>query len=58
MMRRISEHLARTNDNELLQVVVCYESGIKKKDVRKMNTYCKTHSYLASRRKKFKFIDE
>jgi hypothetical protein len=58
MIRRVSEHQARTNDNEILQVITVYEPGIRKKDVQKMNTYCKTHSYLASRRKKFKFIDE
>jgi hypothetical protein len=58
MIRRVSTHLARTNDNELLQVITCYEEGIRKKDVQKMNTYCKTHSYLASRRKKFKLIEE
>jgi hypothetical protein len=58
MIRRISEHLAITNDKEMLQIIVCYEEGIKKKDVRKMNNYCKTHAFLTDRRKKFKWISE
>jgi hypothetical protein len=58
MIRRISSHLARTNDNELLTVITVFEPGIRKKDVKQMNNYCKTHSYLASRREKFKWISE
>jgi hypothetical protein len=58
MIRRVASHLARTNDNELLQVVTVFEEGIRKQDVNKLNQYCKTHAFLTHRRKKFKFISE
>ncbi|MDP4105293.1 MAG: hypothetical protein Q8935_10080 [Bacillota bacterium] len=46
MIRRVSQHLARTNDNELLTVVTIFEEGCKKEQVKKSNEYCKTHEVL------------
>jgi hypothetical protein len=58
MIRRVSTHQARTNDNELLTVVTVFEPGIRKQDVNRLNQYCKTHAFLTDRRKKFKWISE
>ena len=55
-MRRITEHLAKNNDHELLQVVVIWEEGLHKRDVK--SKYSQDHAFLVERRKKFKLISE
>lgn len=55
-MRRITEHLARTNDCELLQVVTIWEEGIKKRDIK--NKYSKSHAFLVKRGQKYKLVSE
>jgi hypothetical protein len=46
MIRRVSSHLARTNDNELLTIVTVFEEYCNKEQVKKSNEYCKTHEVL------------
>lgn len=46
MTRRVSSHLARTNENELLQVITIFEEGCNKEQAKKNNEYCKTHEVL------------
>ena len=55
-MRRITSHLAKNNDHELLQVVTIWEEGIKKRDVK--NKYTQNHAFLVERRNKIKLISE
>jgi hypothetical protein len=46
LIRRVSTHLARTNDNEMLQVVTVYEEGVNKEQAKKNSEFCKTHEVL------------
>jgi hypothetical protein len=55
-MRRITEHQAKNNDHELLQVVVIWEEGLRKRDLK--SRYSQDHAFLTKRRNKFKLIQE
>jgi hypothetical protein len=55
-MRRITEHLAKNNDHELLQIVTVWEEGKRKRDVK--SKYSQNHSFLTKRRNKFKLVSE
>ena len=55
-MRRVVEQFKRTYDNEILQQIVVYEEGIKKRDVK--NKYTQNHAFLVERRNKIKLISE
>jgi hypothetical protein len=46
MARRIVETNAVSLDREKLQVLVVYEEGAKKQDIRKENPYSKRHAVL------------
>lgn len=46
MARRIVETNAVSLDREMLRVLVVYEEGVKKQDIRKENPYSKKHSVL------------
>lgn len=46
MTRRVSAHEAVNFDGEVLQVVVCYEAGLKKEDIKKLDRYSKKHEVL------------
>lgn len=46
MARRMVETNAVSLDREILQVIVIYEEGLKKKDIRKENPYSKKHHVL------------
>jgi hypothetical protein len=55
-MRRITERQFKNNDHELMQVVVIWEEGLRKKDVQ--SKYSQEHSFLVKRRNKLKLIRE
>ncbi|WP_102274066.1 MULTISPECIES: hypothetical protein [Cytobacillus] len=46
MARRVVETNAASLDRELLQVIVIYEEGVSKQDIRKENPYSKKHGVL------------
>lgn len=46
MTRRVVETSAVSLDREKLQVLVVYEEGISKQDIRKENPYSKKHGVL------------
>lgn len=46
MTRRVVETSAASFDRELLQVIVIYEEGTRKQDIRKENRLSKRHGVL------------
>lgn len=46
MARRVVETNAVSFDREKLQVLVIYEEGVSKQDIRKENPYSKKHGVL------------
>ncbi len=44
--RRVTEHQARTLENEELIIVTCWEPGVKKEEIKKDNVYSKKHEIL------------
>lgn len=46
MVRRVTSHYGRSKDGEQLQIVVCYEPGVTKEQVKKENRYSKKHQVL------------
>lgn len=46
MARRVVETKAVSLDRELLQIIVVFEEGVKKQDIRKENPYSKRHGVL------------
>ncbi|WP_445506813.1 hypothetical protein [Niallia sp. 03190] len=46
MTRRVTKHIARTTDNEDLEIITIYESGLRKEEVKRLNPYNKKHNVL------------
>ncbi|MED4399809.1 hypothetical protein [Metabacillus fastidiosus] len=57
MARRVAYHQAMSRDNELLQVVTVYESGVTRQQIEKESRYTKRHALLAKRGKKYKYVE-
>ena len=55
MPRRVATYKARTIDKEELMVLICYEEGICKAEVKKDVPYTKRHSVLIKRDSFFEF---
>jgi hypothetical protein len=49
MARRVVETKAASIDRELLQVIVVYEEGVKKSDIRQESRLTKRHGVLIQR---------
>jgi len=46
MVRRVTQHRAKTVDNEFLQVITIWEPGVNKEQVKKMLPFTKRHHVL------------
>ncbi|MGE7650513.1 hypothetical protein ACQKM1_22460 [Peribacillus frigoritolerans] len=55
MPRRVATYKARSIDKEELMVMICYEEGIGKSEVKKDNPFTKQHSVLIKRGSIFEF---
>jgi len=56
MIRRVTEHQAKSIDREYLSVLTIYEPGINKEQVKKINKYSKKHHVLVSRQDKYEWV--
>jgi hypothetical protein len=54
-MRRLTCHKKVNFEGDELQVLICYEEGFKKEDIKKENPYSKTHEILVRYGNKFEF---
>ncbi|CAN7412325.1 hypothetical protein [Peribacillus frigoritolerans] len=58
MTRRVATFKARSIDKEELMVMICYEEGIGKSEVKKDNPFTKRHSVLIKRNNIFEFKEK
>lgn len=57
-MRRLTTHQATNYEGDELQVLICYEEGFSKQQIKKENPYCKTHEILVKNGNQFEFIQK
>lgn len=57
-MRRVASHRKMNLDGEELQILVCYEEGINKEQVKKENPYSKQHQILIKKGPFYSYLDK
>lgn len=56
MTRRLTCHRKVNFDGDELLVLICYEEGFKKEDIKKENRFCKTQEVLIKRGSFYEYI--